>query len=361
MLILYITYIDFGEAASGSGVRPQRMYRAMLEEGHQVKLLCGNQGDLKDHRARAAAVKEISRWLDSNRPDICYIESPVYPILWHFDRQLIRKIHRLGIPMGYFYRDYYRKFPDLYPRRTDPKGRMKEAFLDLLQERTDKVLRNVDIMYFSCAGGGELFDYSCVRLLPPAGEPDRGWSKGGNHVSIYVGGMGGLYGGKNMLKAFAILNSGTERYPLILVTREKEWAAIPDDLKGGDWLEVHHTSGDGLPPLYHRASLGLIPVEKTAYSDVAVNIKLFEYMSYGLPVACTNGKAVAELVEREQIGRVSADDPASMAENIRCMFSDAEAMARWAANARDAAENRHLWNHRVRQLTKELSALNTRG
>ena len=44
MLILYITYIDFGDAASGSGVRPQRMYRAMLEEGHQVKLLSGIRG-----------------------------------------------------------------------------------------------------------------------------------------------------------------------------------------------------------------------------------------------------------------------------------------------------------------------------
>lgn len=361
MLILYITYIDFGEAASGSGVRPQRMYRAMLEEGHQVKLLCGNQGNVKDHRARRAAVEEISHWLDANRPDICYIESPVYPIMWHFDRQLIRKIHRLGIPMGYFYRDYYRKFPDLYPQRKDFKGRIKETCLNYLQERTDKVLHNVDIMYFSSAGAGKLFDYPCVKLLPPAGEPDRGYCEGGNNVSIYVGGMGGLYGGKNLLRAFALLNNGPERYPLILVTREKEWAAIPDELKGGDWLEVHHTSGDGLPPLYHRASLGVIPVERTAYSDVAVNIKFFEYMSYGLPVACTDGKAVAELVEKEQVGRASADDPASMAENIRTMLSDSGAMARWAANAREASEKRHLWNHRVRQLTEELYALNKRG
>lgn len=361
MLILYITYIDFGEASSGSGVRPQRMYRAMLEEGHEVKLLCGNQGSLTDHAARAAAVKEIGRWLDSHRPDICYIESPVYPILWSFDRRLIRRIHRMGIPMGYFYRDYYRKFPDLYPQRTDPKGRVKEAALNYLQRLTDKVLHNVDIMYFSTEGAGKLFDFPVVRLLPPAGEPDRGYCPGGNHVSIYVGGMGGLYGGKNLLRAFQLLNAGEERYPLILVTREKEWDAIPEELKGGDWLEVHHTSGDGLPPLYHRASLGIIPVEKTAYSDVAVNIKFFEYMSYGLPIACTDGRGVADLVEKNGVGRVSADTPEAMAENIRTMFSDSAAMEHWAANARRSAEEENLWNHRVRQLTSELAALGKDG
>ena len=361
MLILYITYIDFGEASSGSGVRPQRMYRAMLEEGHEVKLLSGNQGDLRHHEMRAAAVKEIDRWLDSHRPDICYIESPVYPIMWSFDRRLIRRIHRLGIPMGYFYRDYYRKFPDLYPQRKDPKGRVKEAALNYLQALTDKVLHNVDIMYFSTEGAGKLYDYPCVRLLPPAGEPDRGYCLGGNNVSIYVGGMGGLYGGKNLLRSFQLLNSGPDRFPLILVTREKEWAAIPEELKTGDWLEVHHTSGDGLPPLYHRASLGIIPVEKTAYSDVAVNIKYFEYMSYGLPIACTDGRGVADLVERDDVGRVSADSPEAMAENIRGMLSDPDSMARWAANARRAAEERNLWNHRVRQMTQELSELKKEG
>ena len=145
------------------------------------------------------------------------------------------------------------------------------------------------------------------------------------------------------------------------VQGQKEWNAIPDELKQGEWLEVHHTSGDGLPPLYHRSSLGVIPVEKTAYSDVAVNIKYFEYMSYGLPVACTDARGVADLVERDQIGSVSADTPEAMAENIRSMFADPGQMARWAANARHAAETANLWNHRVRRMVDELSALRKKG
>ena len=39
MRLLYITYIDFGESKSGSSVRPQKIYKAFLDAGHEVKLL----------------------------------------------------------------------------------------------------------------------------------------------------------------------------------------------------------------------------------------------------------------------------------------------------------------------------------
>ena len=55
MLILYITYVDMSGGSSGSGVRPQKMYRAFLDEGHEVKLLSGTQ-QRWDRDARTAAV-----------------------------------------------------------------------------------------------------------------------------------------------------------------------------------------------------------------------------------------------------------------------------------------------------------------
>ena len=68
--ILYITYVDFEKATSGSAVRPGKMYRAFLEEGHEVKLLTGSQ-DRVHREKRRSAVAEISAWLDGNRPDLC--------------------------------------------------------------------------------------------------------------------------------------------------------------------------------------------------------------------------------------------------------------------------------------------------
>ena len=46
MLILYIAYVDINSGTSGSSVRPQKMYRAFLDEGHEVKLLSGSTAAL---------------------------------------------------------------------------------------------------------------------------------------------------------------------------------------------------------------------------------------------------------------------------------------------------------------------------
>ena len=147
MLILYITYVDINSGTSGSSVRPQKMYRAFLDEGHEVKLLSGAQ-QRWGRKARTEAVQEIRRWLRENRPDICYIESPSMPITFRCDIALIRKISRMGIPIGYFYRDFYWMFPELYPRRTNLTGWLKDHWLDYLQQRTNNVLKCADIVYF---------------------------------------------------------------------------------------------------------------------------------------------------------------------------------------------------------------------
>ena len=57
MLLLYITYIDFGEFRSGSSVRPQMMYQAFEDLGWEVKLL---QTQQNKRAQRKAAVEEIN-------------------------------------------------------------------------------------------------------------------------------------------------------------------------------------------------------------------------------------------------------------------------------------------------------------
>lgn len=356
MLILYITYVDLEGGTSGSGVRPRKMYDALLAEGHEVRLLSGAQGNLRTRGTRLQRVKETERWLDSHRPDLCYIESPVYPIMWAADRRLIARVHAMGVPVGYFYRDFYRRFPELYPGPADPVGKLKEKALDVLQDLTDRLLRKADIVYFPSMAAARLFSYADMRALPPAGE-DRGetYPQSERNTCIYVGGLGGHYGGEILLRAFELLNAGDERYPLLLVCRKQEWDAVAPELKKGTWLEVHHTSGSGLTPLYRRAELAVLPIEKTAYTDLAVNVKFFEYLSYGLPVASTDVTAIAELVETNGVGCVSEASPEALSETIRSMLADPGAMERRRRAARSALLGSNLWVHRVRQIVRELS------
>lgn len=37
--------------------------------------------------------------MDSNTPDICYIESPIGPIFNQIDLKLIKKVHNMGVPI----------------------------------------------------------------------------------------------------------------------------------------------------------------------------------------------------------------------------------------------------------------------
>lgn len=354
MLILYITYVDITSGTSGSAVRPQKMYRAFIEAGHEVKLLSGSQ-QRWDRKARTAAVREIRQWLEENRPDICYIESPSTPITFRCDIALIREIHRRGIPIGYFYRDFYWKFPELYPRRTDFTGRLKDCWLDHLQRRTDNVLRCADIVYFPSEECKKYFSYADMRTLPPAGEirPLERYPE--KNTCIYVGGISGDYGGEMMLHAFRHLNGEGKNYPLLLVCREREWDAFRGKWENEPWLEVHHTSGDGLFPLYARAEAAMMPIQKNPYTDLSINVKIFEYMSFGLPVVSTNVEAVAQIIRENRMGCSAPSDTAEdFAAAVETLFADRDKLSEYAESALSSLHAKNLWIHRVQRLTDDL-------
>ena len=353
MLILYITYVDFGPTQSGAATRPQKMYRAFLDEGHEVRLLAVSQN--RDHRKlRREAVRELYAWLEDHTPDLCYIESPVYPILWEFDRKLIRDIRARGIPCGYFTRDCYDRFPEMFPPRTDLAGRIKDAWLRRQRRLTEKTLMCLSVAYFPVMEMAQFYPYPDKRALPPAGEDHVADSRPEPRRLVYVGGILNQYGGELLLRAFQLLNRDGEEYRLTLVCREKEWRQIPEELKGADWLELHHTSGEGLIPLLSAASAGLI-IGLNDYWNYTIPIKVFEYMGYGLPVVYIKNGPLDRFMEQYSMGVGADRTPESYAEAIRTLLADEARWNEYRQNAVSALRDGNLWVHRVRQLVRELT------
>ena len=353
MLVLYISYVDFQPTQSGSATRPQKMYRAFLEEGHEVKLLAVSQN--RDHlKRRKQAVKELYAWLEDHTPDLCYIESPVYPILWEFDRKLIRDIHKKGIPTAYFTRDCYDRFPEMFPGRRDLPGKVKDAWLRRQRVLTEKTLMCVDVNYFPVMEMAQFYPYPDKRALPPGAEDRLADSHPQPNRLVYVGGIVNQYGGEALLRAFRILNEGEETYTLTLVCRESEWAQIPDELKGAPWLDLHHTSGDALIPLLGAASAGLI-IGINDYWDYTVPIKLYEYMGYGLPVVYFHNRPTDRFMENCPMGVGADKTPEAFAEAIRSLLADPERWESCRRNAVSALKDGNLWIHRVRQIVRDLS------
>ena len=78
--ILYITYRDMENVESGSSVRPQKIYKAFVDNNFDVKILKGLTSK-ENKQQRIQNIKEIETWLDNNNPEYCYIESPGDPII----------------------------------------------------------------------------------------------------------------------------------------------------------------------------------------------------------------------------------------------------------------------------------------
>lgn len=350
--ILYINYIDLSSSAtSGSGVRPYRIYAEMKRAGHEVILLSGSQAASD----RPSLVKSAYEEIKKNKPDLCYIESPTYPILRHTDRRLIKRLHKMGIPTAYFYRDFYKKFPEQFPKRTSLTGRIKDFGLDLLQRLTDRVLRYCDIVYLPSEEAKKLFDYADMRTLPPAGENRIPESHTYSPTAIYVGGVSGHYDVTTLLEAFEELHSQNAEARLILVSRKDEWEALDVPQKNASWLEVRHLSGEALGELYSRASVALVvPNTKFEYNSFAVSVKVFEYMSYGLPVVTIDSAAMTRIVNTEKIGIVTSQGAEALKEGLERLFGDAELYAEYRQNVREALLTRNLWQHRVEKIVSEL-------
>lgn len=354
MRILYINYVDESKLISGSSVRPARILSAFQQSGHDLLVLKGNQFSPQ----RKKDVQSIYEIIKKKKPDICYIESPTYPIVHHYDRALISYLHKLGVPTGYFYRDFYLRFPDQFPRRKDFAGRIKDLGLRFLQYLTDKVLYKCDIIYFPSKEATEIFDYKDMRSLPPAGVNRLSQDKLLNHVGIYVGGVIAPYDSLLLLNSFHKLHEEDPSYKLILVCRKEEWEKVHSPYKNEDWIEVHHASGDKLKPLYERASIAFVlPDASFPYNQFAVSVKTFEYISYGLPVVAVNCKALKTLVEKEEIGLAIKPEIDDFVRAVKEILVNQEIYNKWCENVALSLCERNLWSHRVNQIINDLSTI----
>ena len=97
-----------------------------------------------------------------------------------------------------------------------------------------------------------------------------------------------------------------------------------------------------------------------SYFEYGYSIKLFEYLGYGLPVVYVHNTPMDRFVTENGMGIGVECDPESFARGVRALFEEPEKYAQYRANACQALVSGNTWNHRVRQLVRELSALDGR-
>ena len=120
------------------------------------------------------------------------------------------------------------------------------------------------------------------------------------------------------------------------------------------WMRVVHAEGKGIVGLLPDVLATVIPRPRTAYNDLALPIKLFDYLAYGRPLIVTDCLEQARVVNDARAGIVTSDEVPAMADAIgRVASASPSQLDHWSSNARAAAREAS-WSARAATIVRTL-------
>jgi glycosyltransferase involved in cell wall biosynthesis len=269
------------------------------------------------------------------------------------DWRFLRAVRTARLPLGVYVRDYYQRFPDLYPPRSAKERLMAVGYAATLAAYR----RLATVLFVPTEGLGRLVAPGSARLLPPAGSvltpppltrrPDQ---------LLYVGANGPHDGVELAVAAAERLRAEWPTLRLVLVLRRRE---APPDLP--DFCRLIEASGATLEPWLWSSTLGLIPRRDTAYNRIALPVKLFDYLAHGLPVVTTEPGETARWVVTLGVGLAASDTPVAFAQAVARLLRDPALAARMSERALGAVAQEHNWDRRARTVLAALGIVSTEG
>jgi len=343
--MLFHTTYDLSKLNSGSRVRPYYMMQAFRDLGYQVTEISGNSENRRK-RISSLGARERSRY------QFCYSEPSTYPLHPIWDYLFYWRLCRAKVPIGVFYRDAYWK---LAPEWVNLKGVRK--WIVGARYRSDLRIYNrfVKAIFFPSQTLADHFHFDTRKhVLWPAAQkvddPARPSSIPKRPYSvIYVGNVTSRYGLDILLKSMRYLNEW--KHVILNLVCPQSSLQIQSDIMSSyrnvSWLNIYHLHGKELEPIYKSSSLGIVPLHRNLYNDLAMPVKLFEYISHGLPVVVTNCTEMAQFVKQTGIGRVAQDNAESLAEHIKALLSNVDLYLSSSLAARNTVEQGHCWIDRA--------------
>lgn len=252
----------------------------------------------------------------------------------------------LGIRVVTYVRDAQYLFDEYYVAGT-PKRRVARAlFLPAIS-----LLRAVSsrTAYPSLGLAEAVRDRSPRPLLLPPGSPvpvdvPR---RPDAHELLFVGGMRhSVHGFDLLVEAVEAVRGEGHALGVICVSRPGEEPLEP----WPDWLRVERGAAPEIHALLPDVLATVQPRRRSPYNDLAVPIKVMEYLSYGRALLVTDCLEQARIVRDADAGIVVEDRVDALADGIRRTVTAPSAeLDRWSANARAAAEGAS-WERRARTI-----------
>jgi glycosyltransferase involved in cell wall biosynthesis len=102
---------------------------------------------------------------------------------------------------------------------------------------------------------------------------------------------------------------------------------------------------------YNNSKIGLgifLPIET---HKIILQIKLFEYMNFGLPIVGSNFGHIHKIIENDQVGiAINPENPEEIAEALNNLLSDEKLYNTFSKNGMDAVQKKYRWEYMEEKL-----------
>lgn len=176
---------------------------------------------------------------------------------------------------------------------------------------------------------------------------------------IYHGDLGEKRRISNVIKALKILKEFEIEF-FILGSRKGfvKLYELGKTLGLSNRIIVHEpVSYDKVPKYINRADVGIIPLPKWPGWNVSSPIKLFEYLSCGLPVIATRIPAHLNLLEgKEFVFWADSASPEDLAEAIKLAYENKEHFQTLGCEARKFVVDNYTWKEQANRLSRFITS-----
>jgi hypothetical protein len=338
-LLLYSMY-PLDQGRWGPTVRIAHL-RDELARLTDLDVISGYRGTRRLAAARYAVSGRL-RGLDG-----IYVESSSF-LPAETDLAFLGLARALGIPVLTYIRDAYQLFPE-YATSQSVKARVASAAFRPMV----RALRAVSSTIATPTRGlATAIGVADAALLPPgAPSPVDVPLNADANALLFVGdGRLPAHGADRLLEAITAARRGGQDVRLTVVCRPGQ--EPPGALPG--WVDVQRAEGAGIHALLPDVVGTVIPRPRSPYNDLALPIKLFDYLSYGRPLLVTDCVEQAAIVSEAGVGIVSGDAPDQLALGIQRLLEASPAqLDSWSASATEAAR-RNSWRVRGERITELL-------
>jgi len=240
--------------------------------------------------------------------------------------------------------------------------RQADAIVALTKGFRDQLKRkNVPAHKVAVISHGANLDMFCpdgpqLDLKELSGIPDDAF------VCAYAGSTGLAHGVRYLLEPMSLLRPRKNIHLVLLITgpEKGELMLLAKTMQLTNVHFLDPVPKKQVPLFLRRADVGLLTLRPCSLAHTMLSNKYFEYLACGCPIILNFAGEGRDELERAGAGIYApADAPLEFAAAIEGLADSPETVKRMARSARNLAEARHGWEHKVDQYERLLRAVVT--